>query len=170
MAPRSPQLGQQQCLKCPPPLCSTLCHLPIHPGSGESSRGREVMSPLPPSGKGEGRLQEARFPNFTIQLPAARSGQLFQHSQALSPRQGKTQYSISQKFFPAKGLTSANPQSREWASAGDSELESGRGPRFPGRLRPREEVTRLGCHICKPSLWLPEARLRAEAQGKEGTG
>lgn len=29
------------------------------------------MRPIPPSREGEGRLQEAHFPSFTIRLPAA---------------------------------------------------------------------------------------------------
>lgn len=74
-APRRPQLGQCQGLNCPhcPPAFVFSSAPPAHPPrEWQSAQGKEVMRPLPPSRKGEGRLQEARFPSFTIQLPAAR--------------------------------------------------------------------------------------------------
>lgn len=101
-----------------PPLYHCLCvrdctTCPSTQGATESAQGREVMRPLPPSRKGEGRSQEAVSPTSQVSCQLQWSGQLFQpfqHSQALSPRWEKTQYSISPKIFPARGLASASYQ------------------------------------------------------------
>lgn len=128
MPPLSPGLCAQCCPSCP----STRRR-------GQWAQGREVMRPLPPSRKGKEGCRKPASPasQFSCQLHG--SGQLFrpfQLSQALSPRQGETQSSISPKYFTAKGPACANPQGRDQASAGDSELDSGsgagRGPSFPG--------------------------------------
>lgn len=90
-------------------LCARRCPTcPSTQGAAESARGREVMRLLPPSGKGEGSLQEACFPKFTIQLPAVWVRPAAPAtSQPLSPHHRKTRYSISPgSFLPRVWLLS----------------------------------------------------------------
>ena len=119
------------------------------------------MRPLPPRGKGEGSLQEGCFPEFTFSCQLCASGQLFQPFQpSQSPFSTPREDPILSfpQVLSCRGsgfcqcASSPPPPGRDWVSAGDRELESGGGSRFPGTQRPREELCVLSCHIEKTGL------------------
>lgn len=120
--------------------------------------GNHETDPFLLGGKGKEGCRKAASPDSQFSRQLCGSGQLFQpfqpsQSPFSTPREDPVLNLPQVLSCRGSGFCQCPPPpGRDWVSAGDWELESGGGSRFPGTQRPREELCVLTRHMEKTGL------------------